>query len=47
MKNFYPLTVVFLLAATLITSALAATSQERVSDDLSHYYSTAQQSFLL
>lgn len=46
MKNFYPLTVVFLLAATLITSALAATSQERVSDDLSHY-STAQQSFLL
>ncbi|MEP3476948.1 MAG: hypothetical protein ABJN57_12065 [Hyphomicrobiales bacterium] len=46
MKNFYPLSVVFLLAATLISSALAATSQDRVSDDLSHYKS-AQQSYLL
>ncbi len=46
MKNFYPISVVFLLTVTLISSALAVTSQERVSDDLSHY-STAQQSFLL
>jgi len=46
MKNFYPLTVVFLLAATLITSALAATSQNRVSDDLSHY-KTVQLSYFL
>lgn len=46
MKNFYALSVVFLLAVTLISSALAATSQNRVSNDLSHYNS-AQQSFLL
>ncbi len=46
MKNFYPLSVVFLLAATLISSALAATSQDRANDDLSHINSTAQ-TFLL
>lgn len=46
MKKFYPLTVVFLLAATLITSALAATSQSHTRDNLSHY-KTAQQSYLL
>ncbi len=46
MKNFYPLSVVFLLAVTLISSALAVTSQSRVSDELSHY-SSVQQSILL
>lgn len=46
MKNFYPLTVVFLLAATLITSAIAATSQNHKRDNLSHY-KTVQQSYLL
>jgi len=46
MKNFYPLTVVFLLAATLITSALAATNQDRVRNDLSQY-NKIQHSYLL
>ena len=46
MKNFYPLTVVFLLAATLITSALAVTNQDRARDELSQH-SQIQQIVLL